>query len=446
MVTSAGSWTPRACLLAIACLGSLGCRAANSEDGALYLSLRPLFYSEVHEPSGLRALQGSRACFEIRSHAEPGDETLQVEDLGGCYEMAMAGEPIAPGGCVVLDQLGAVQVDATYLGDCLFEGERELASDRFRIEVVPVDGLRAGLQWHMEEWAEQWLERLSTPPADLIPAVDEPLRLVPDVEVGFPIHLLDPAGRRVAWDLSQGRVLEAKDGGAPRQLVPVEDTAEFWPVRVGAGERSTLTLEVGGAVLPVAEVVATPVEEAASIEIVAGYFGEPLAARAVVRDGEGRVIVGAPVEWSLVEGELALEPFAGFVPPEYTMIEDACVPPPSAPESRRAVLRARLGALSDELELEWTATPPETTRDEPFKPDPACQRGMGPAEDDGPGAGDEGPGDRGCSCATGPDAGRDGWAWLGGMVLLLGGRRRRAHLESTASVSSDMSNQTCPMR
>jgi MYXO-CTERM domain-containing protein len=185
-----------------------------------------------------------------------------------------------------------------------------------------------------------------------------------------------------------------------------------------------MILEVGDELFPLAEVVATPAEEAASIEVVAGYFeGHPFGARALVRDGEGHVIYGAPVEWSLVEGELALHPFdITPLPPEYTMIDDACVPPPTAAEPRRAILRAQLGALSDELELEWTAMPPETASEEPFAPAKTCVRGTNTPDDPAEPGEDDSLGDRGCNCASTPGAGLGGWAWL---LLLLGLGRRR---------------------
>jgi len=322
---------------------------------------------------------------------------------------------------VVLDQLGTLQIDYTPRADCPFEEvASDLVADRFLLEVVPNDGLRAGLEWHMELSAKRWMESAGPVPADLIPAADEPLRLVPGVEVTFPINVLDAAGERVGWDRSQGRVLEARDGGAPRELAPSEDSDTLWPVSIGAGQQSTLSLEIAGTVLPVAEVVATPAEQAASIEIVAAYYDAPFGARAIVRDGEGRVILGAPVAWSLVEGELGLAPFDGHVPPEYTALIDDCLPPPTTAEPRRAILRAQLGTLSDELELEWTVLPPKVIGDEPFEPGSACVRGTGrpgePAEDDGIG-------DRGCSCASGAGDGREGLPWL--MIIALAVGRRR---------------------
>ncbi|MFZ6181447.1 MYXO-CTERM sorting domain-containing protein [Nannocystis pusilla] len=393
---------------------ALGCTGANSEEGQMHVSLAPLFYSAVNQPSGLRALQGSTVCFDAGLPDSPDDGGF--DGIEGCFDMAIAGVPFVDADCVTLDGPSGVQVDYTPRADCAIE-EAELFLDRFRVEVVPVDGLRARLEWHLEHLAEHFGERLTSRPADLIPGADEPLRLVPDFTVGFPVNVIDAAGERVGWDLSQGRVLETKGGGPARPLALLEDTDVLWPVRVGPGETSTITLEVAGAVLPVATVVATPAEAAASLEIVAALADAPLGARAIVRDAEGRVLVGAPVTWSLVEGELALTTISEFTPPEYTMIADDCAPPPTAPESRRAVLRAQLGALSDELEIEWTVKPPEETSDEPFSPDPACQRGTGRADDGGLG-------DRGCNCATGPQDGRAGWAWLAALTWMIGRRRR----------------------
>ncbi|PCC73288.1 hypothetical protein SAMN02745121_02984 [Nannocystis exedens] len=414
MWISSGSRKSLARLSLAVCLAPLGCTKANSEDETLHVSLRPLFYSEVHAPSGLRALQGSTVCFDVEE-IDTAEGSLRLQPFDACYDIAVADAPMANGDCVILDQLGTVQVDYTPRADC-FVADHEFVADRFRVEVIPVDGLRGRLEWSMEAWAEHLGERLSSRPADLTPSADEPLRLVPDVTVGFPINVIDATGERVAWDLSQGRVLEAKDGGTPRALAPADDDGSMWPMRVGPGETSTITLEVAGAVLPVVEVVATPVEQAASLEIVAVFDDSPFGARAIVRDGEGRAIVGAPVTWSLVEGELAFERVDAYTPPEYTAIGDSCLPPPTAPEERRAVLRAQLGELRDELEIEWVASPPEETSDEPFEPHAACQRGTGPA-------GDDGLGDRGCGCASG--AGEAGAAGLAGSLLLLAGRRRR---------------------
>src|SRR5690606_30380338 len=218
-------------------------------------------------------LQGSRACFTVETVHEADSSTVIAQ---GCHNVEITGKQVSEDNCVILEETGPLQVDFTPRSGCSFPFEDlgaeapELPADRFRLEVVAIDGLRAGLEWQLEASAIRWLE--DTPAvAALIPAASEPLRLVPDVEVVFPINVLNEAGERVAWDLSQGRVLERRDGAAARELSPSEGEDSWWPVSVKARERSTISLAVGGAELPVVEVVATPVEQARSIEIVAAY-------------------------------------------------------------------------------------------------------------------------------------------------------------------------------
>ncbi|MDC0675500.1 hypothetical protein [Nannocystis radixulma] len=406
------------------CLLLAGCIEGNTEQEQIRVVLSPLFYSGVHTPSSLKALLGSQACFHF-GLMDVKEQNVLAPDAVACVDATIAGVPVHEGDCMVLDELGPLQIDFTPRAGCPFpEVADSLVTDRFEIEVVPGGELRAGFEWYIEHSALRWLTSAGELPADLIPAADEPLRLVPGVEVVFPINLIDAAGERVAWDLTQGLASESRDGGPGRELPRVEDIDSQWRVSIGPGEHSMMTFEIGGEVLPLAEVVATPAEEAASIEVVAGYFGElPFGARAIVRDGEGHVIYGAPVAWSLVEGELALGPLEGGAPPEYTVIEDGCLPPPTSAEPRRAILRAQLGALSDEFELEWTVMPPETASEEPFEPYKSCVRGTNTPDDPaGPGQDDD-LGDRGCNCAATPGAGLGGWAWL--LLLAFGWRRGR---------------------
>ncbi|MCY1058792.1 hypothetical protein [Nannocystis sp. SCPEA4] len=408
-----------------ACLLLAGCIEGNTEQEQIRVVLSPLFYSGVHTPSGVRALQGSQACFHF-GLMDVNDLNVLAPDVAACFDATIEGVPVHEGDCMVLEELAPLQIDFTPRAECPFpEIADSLVADRFVIEVVTGEELRAGFEWYLEHSALRWLTSAGQLPADLIPAADEPLRLVPGVEVVFPINLVDAAGERVAWDLTQGLASESRDGGPGRELPRVKDIDSQWRVSIGPGEHSMMSLEIGDEVFPLAEVVATPAEEAASIEVVAGYFGDaPGAARAIVRDGEGQVIYGAPVEWSLVEGELALAPLEGGAPPEYTVIEDACVPPPTAAEPRRAILRAQLGALSDEIELEWTVMPPETASEEPFEPYKSCVRGTNNPDDPAEPGEDDDLGDRGCNCAATPGVGLGGWAWL--LLLGLGRRRGRA--------------------
>jgi MYXO-CTERM domain-containing protein len=404
------------------------CSAGNTEEEELGVSLAPLFFSAAETfESGSRALQGSRACVDIGWYKDQDGawKLLGPSDWEACYDATWSGAPLADA-CTVLEAPGERVVELTPRGDCRWDGLAGVAvPDRFRLQVVGTEGLQGRLEWWQEHLAELYLVPgpRGSFPSDWIPPIGEPLRLVPDVEVVFPVVLVDATGERVAWDFEQGRLLEYREGAAAREITSSEGD-ELFPVSIGAGERSTLALALPGVELPVAAVEATPVDHAASLELTVAYdpggeperWAAPYAARAVVRDAEGHVMLGAPVEWTLVEGHLAvISGDRGVVigPSEYVSIADACVPPPSAPEPRRATLRVELGSLVDEVELEWTAFPEEEPSDEPFEADPACQR-AGDAEELE---------SRGCRCTTQP-AGAAGWlAW--GLVVLGAALRRR---------------------
>jgi hypothetical protein len=411
---------PSVLLLAVS-----SCTQGNTEEESLGISLEPLFFSAAEKlESGSRALVGSHACVELDSFKSQDDGWSLLSDAEeDCYEVTWSA-PEADDECLYLEELGEQLVEITPRDDCGSEAVAAAAvPDRFRLQVVGPDGLRGRLEWWQERLAEIHLHPgpRGSFPSDWIPAVDEPLRLVPDVEVMFPVVLVDAAGGGVARD-TWLQLFEYRDGVAPRVLEPLEDGSVLFPVSIGAGERSTLTLEVLLDVeLPVAEVEATPVDHAASLAITVAYEPErepeqwaaPYAARALVRDAEGHMMLGAPVVWSLVEGHLAMVPGGdGDVvvgPPEYLSLADACVAPPAAPQARRAILRAELGTLVDEVELEWTAFPEEEPSDEPFEADLACQLAGDADELEA----------RGCRCTT-RSSGDLGWmAWA---VV----RRRRA--------------------
>jgi hypothetical protein len=405
----------------------VACTVAESEEQTLDLSTQPLFYSAA-EPfvSGSRVLEGSRACLSIDG-VLVGDRWWIDSPFDQCYAVTLDGESIEHGACVTLDVPGEIVYDYAPLATCPIDDIADLIiPDRYRLQVVASDGLRGRLEWYNEAAAERWLSPgpRGSFPSNWIPPAGAPLRLVPGVDVPFAVNVVDVAGLRAAWSLEQGHVLESRDGGPTRELFSIRDYEGYFRVDIDEGEQSTLVLELPGVELPVAEVVATPADTATSIEIVVGYGAQedperwtgPMGARAIVRDADGRIIVGTPVEWRLTEGHLAMGPLDAELgtPPEYLALEDDCEPPPEAPETRCAVLEATLddGRLSGRVELEWTALPDDEPSDEPFEPNPACQLGL---QDDS--YTDE------CTCKT--DRGPSWLAWAA-MTLGFMSRRRRA--------------------
>src|SRR5690606_7671898 len=104
-----------ALLLATACGGP------NTEDERLTVGLRPLFYSAaVQADSGLRVLQGSRACFTVETVHEADSSTVIAQ---GCHNVEITGKQVSEDNCVILEETGPLQVDFTPRSGCSFPFE-----------------------------------------------------------------------------------------------------------------------------------------------------------------------------------------------------------------------------------------------------------------------------------------------------------------------------------
>ncbi len=389
--------TPLLVLLLLAA----ACHTAQTEQRTLDLAVEPIFHSNA-DPlgSGDQILQGSRICFEIDAVLADGS-WVTLDTPSACYDTTLVGPIEGEGLCATLEQTGWVGADYTPRDQCPYESVRSfVVPDRIRLEVVPPIDLRAKIEWPLESVAQRGLHPgpRGAFPSDWITPPGEPLRLVPDREVGFAIVVTDSEGRPIAWDPSQGELLAMSSGGATRS-VGVDPDVGSWPIASEVGSVTRFALARPMVAQPVIEVVAA--EAPASIEIVAAYetsrefsdpaWGNPIGARAVVRDAHGNVVVGAPVEWDLVEGQLALtHEWGPLSPPEYVDLHDGCVPKPTEAEPRRAVLRARLDELEDTLELEWTARPPGR-RPTSFSPSEGCVFASPPEAEP-----------RGCGCSSAP--------------------------------------------
>jgi len=62
---------------------------ANSEQEQVRVTLAPLFYSNVHQPSGSQALQGSEACFTFLLMNT--EQDVPLPRAGACFDIAIAG-------------------------------------------------------------------------------------------------------------------------------------------------------------------------------------------------------------------------------------------------------------------------------------------------------------------------------------------------------------------
>jgi MYXO-CTERM domain-containing protein len=184
-------------------------------------------------------------------------------------------------------------------------------------------------------------------------------------------------------------------------------------LRAGDSFESSVTILATEFELP--KVEAVPTQHLTQLELVPVYFpgdaqrewGPPAGIVAITRDGEGRRIMGAPIEWSVTRGRVyATEQLA-----EVIEVYD-CRDEPKQPEWRGATIEAKLDHLSAVVDLEWIALPSDDI-------DPSSEACHGSA----------------CNCSTTASP-RDGvFAMLA--LLVLGGVLRRRHSSRASAASTE---------
>jgi hypothetical protein len=327
---------------------------------------------------------------------------------GGCWQVGAAGEV-----AWTLDPLAC---------DAPFPTGEEPVADRVVLQVVDPSAVTG----HLDPWAEDYaLANLDLVPegvltADALPPEGEPWLLLEDAEVYLYAQLLDETGAPVGWQGSQGGI--AVDGDAER--LEVAGLPAGWiALRMAAGDEASLTLQIGAQTWALGTLLGVSAEDIASLDLVVafaptedgGQVHSPWAARALLRDAGGWPILGAPVEWEVLDGRLAVQPGPGtgsalsgeaaLLPgPDYAWVTDACQRPSRTVGERHATLQASYGGFSDLVDLEWTMTEEMVGDDEGWEPSEYCS---------GPG----------CGCASGGSR-RSGALLLALAMPLLALRRR----------------------
>jgi MYXO-CTERM domain-containing protein len=439
-------------LLVLSLLGPLACYAPG-ELGELGFDLR-LADILYEYRSGGRVLVGTKICPHVMmAKRDDGTSVLfpgsyESESLLPCMDESVLGPAqFDADRCWSLDAPGEVTWSLSPNGACEFDG------DSIRLQIVePSPMLRLGFDdWRVRSpSAAEWLDQ------DVIPVVvglapgrtladvrEDPSapRLVVNGQLDVPmLRLDDELGRVWVDDLE----LEIVGDGATAVEPEVDRfglvNGERWP-----GERPLMLSPTAvvriratlpsGETLESPELLAVPPTAAASLDLMvasAGEESEYAYAYAEVRDAEGRVLHGAPIEWAVGEGALSVR--SGDLSletrtQEYAWLGLECEPPPTAPTERRATLIARIGELEDSVEMIWTALPvPPSDPDRPFEPDEDCMFGDESGSDES-GAEDESGADVadfGCACASDERSPGSGGLLLLGLLALGLRRPRRA--------------------
>jgi len=336
-------------------------------------------------------LAGTAICPAVTYEGDvpEGFDAAQVRDE--CVDDTVDGPGSFDGQCLVLQEAGEVTwyLDPT---DCpVQEAGLDLVADRVVFEVADPEGLEAELQQWVEQYAEEALDPIPAFPQNWTNPPGEPFRVVAGQPVSFYARLRDRgAGETVAWRSTDGSLSAATLAGDFHKLDDIGDPG-WIGLQLDEGAAVDLTLAVGDHEWTAGQLEAVSGDSVTSLEIVAGYLvydeGKklPYGARAVLRDAGGNLVYGAPVQWKVVEGALAV--YAGSYgdePPalpglDYAAFADECVPPSERDGTRSVSLEASYGELSDRVELTWDA--PAVEDDQDWEPSEMCQGG-------------------GCSCST----------------------------------------------
>jgi hypothetical protein len=389
-----------------------------TEEGQFRLGDGDFVPDRVSFASGDLVVAGARFCPEV-------DWTVETEDgrsilpnawsvIDACFESSVEGPARWAERCLTFEEEG----DVTWHLErrpCDIDTRSpkhhvdDLVDDRFRLRVVPVEATAARLDDQAFRWMRRWLSPGPRAPFPDPARPDEPLRVLEGRNAWLRLDLFEGASEQgVAWDHALGRRVFSSPGSI------FNEYDSFTGVRLEAGEVFDASIVLGGIERPAPSAIAVPASEAASLEITVGYrprqddperWDAPWMARAITRDGSGRILHGAPVSWSLAGGGLLGRPGTDEdeVGPEYFWFEGACPLEADSPPERSARLEARWDDLSASETIRWVHSPEH----EPADPDEVCVDAVF---------------DRGCGCDTrpGPSA---SWTFL---AVLLWMRRRRS--------------------
>ncbi len=390
----------------------------------------------AHPADGWRgegpALAGTTACLEPIHSSQAGQDEVEVDIGAECYETFVDGSvDVAMDGEFVCYILNEGQIDWTFTAQDCPGSVEELGDDSITVQAVTAEALQARFVPWPELQVFHW--GWPTTPGEAPDEAEAPYGETLKIAAGQPVRLVSAlvetaSGDYAAWNnadatlevtATEGEV-ELVEAGEQGDLVGLNLADPEDPrnarVRLTEGTRAEAVLSLGDDSWPVAELVAVDPAEATSIELVVAHGilddvpSGPFAARAYVRDAEGTLIHGAPVDWSVSGLELALEPGTEQTEvwggPDYVELADECQPPSRRAGEREAVLFASVGNVMTSLELSWTNDDATDEDDEDWVKPSQCVAPVG------------------CSGCEVTGASTPALAWLGALVMLALIRRR----------------------
>ena len=274
--------------------------------------------------SGGPVLVGERTCPDLVCLLQDCNERAPEDGgVAACFSHSVSGASFADG-CLDFDAPGEViwALDAVA---CQPEPDAgvPLVGDRFVFRAVGPEAVVPVQAPQIEALAAAFLADggvIAEPaaPADLAAPRDE----LCIVEGGrAPVSAVLLAVEDQAAVAVEGDSLVVEDVAPTPESVRVQDG---WLLEADPGATASLRLLTNAASFDVARIEGVPLGEAASMSLFAYYWTSPdepgatapAAAQALVQDAQGRPLDGAPVEWTLVQGDLALARSSAWPPVE----------------------------------------------------------------------------------------------------------------------------------
>jgi MYXO-CTERM domain-containing protein len=319
--------------------------------------------------SGEIVLEQSRVCLSFDGYRTSTDDPPQFEntddDLRACYEEQIHGPATFDDeGCAFLHEAGIVDWELTRRS-CDLEGE--FGDDRIRFDVVPLANVRAVFDYAVPlpreilglEVVREAPDRL---PAGLIAAPGEPIFVIEDIASAIRTQVILGEDLHTVW-VTDPVVTGSTLAGSP-SFPERDDPSLSLQFEGRAGDVFGVRLELPAGELELGEVHVVSRADIDSLtllpEVVRVGEGDELfwvAAVAVARDAQGRVLREPPVQWSVIEGDYEL-----FIPdgdrdgtpgPSPTAsIENFCREA-SAGERRSATLEGQVDHFRERVTVQW---------------------------------------------------------------------------------------------